>query len=435
MVCLCNIVSASARVQTDAMASRSVRSFTVLHCRTDTFPPIHLRYCENCRYYQLTYRLPLPTLTRSVLCGVHPSRTSSDILVLIDTYAPTSVPFHTHLIQHHLTLTSSDIALQTITMDQARLPQEQTQPADDEAAAESQPLLRANNHSSGDESNVITISTEDPQHPMNMPAWRKWSCAAALGAMTFAATFSSSIFNAAIPVTAKEFGVSIETMALATALFVFGFAAGPLIFGPASEVFGRKTPFFLGYLAFILLQIPVALARDATTVLVFRLLSGVASAGSPAIVGGYLADFMAPVDRGIAVAIFAATTLLGPEAGAIIGAVIVQSSLGWRWTAWISLILTAVFSAVGFFLLPETYLPVLQQRRARELRFKTKRWDLHAPKDETPVSLREFAVRYMTRPVVMLSVEPILALMTLYISFVFGLVYLSFVVSCKSFSC
>jgi MFS family permease len=107
--------------------------------------------------------------------------------------------------------------------------------------------------------------------------------------MTFAATFSSAVFNAAIPVTAKEFGVSIETMSLATALFVFGFATGPVVMGPASELWGRKTPFFLGYMAFTLFQIPVAMGKDATTVLTFRFLSGVASAGSPAIVGGYLA--------------------------------------------------------------------------------------------------------------------------------------------------
>lgn len=298
-------------------------------------------------------------------------------------------------------------------------------------ASESQPLL-ANSNNHYYESDLVRLSgATDPLNPMNMPAWRKWSCAAILGGMTFAATFSSAVFNAAIPVTAKEFGVSVETMALATALFVFGFATGPVVMGPASELWGRKTPFFLGYIAFTLFQIPVAMGKSATTVLVFRFLSGVASAGSPAIVGGYLADFMAPVDRGIAVAIFAATTLLGPEAGAISGSIIVQSSLGWRWTAWISLILAAGFSFIGFFLLPETYMPVLEQRRAKQLRLETKQWALHSKLDETPVSIKDFVTRYMTRPFVMLSVEPILALMTVYISFVFGLVYLLFVVSCS----
>jgi len=51
---------------------------------------------------------------------------------------------------------------------------------------------------------VIDLSgIDNPHNPVNMPAWRKWCCACVLGAMTFAATSSSSVFNAAIPVTAR----------------------------------------------------------------------------------------------------------------------------------------------------------------------------------------------------------------------------------------
>lgn len=297
---------------------------------------------------------------------------------------------------------------------------------------ETRPLLNGDRSNRDHGSDVIDLSgIDNPLNPMNMPAWRRWCCACVLGAMTFAATFSSSVFNAAIPVTAQEFNVSPETMSLATSLFVFGFAAGPVLMGPASELLGRKIPFFLGYLAFILLQIPVALGKDAQSVLVFRFLSGVASAASPAIVGGYLADFLAPIERGVAVAIFAAMTLIGPEIGAIMGAVLVQSHLGWRWTAWTSLILGVVFSVFGFFILPETYLPVLEQRHAQRLRRENKQWALRSRMDETSVSFKDFAVRYLTRPMVMLCLEPILSLMTLYVSFVFGLVYLLFVVSLR----
>ena len=304
--------------------------------------------------------------------------------------------------------------------------------ARDHTEDETRPLLDGNGSHRDYGSDVIDLSgIDNPHNPMNMPAWRKWCCACVLGAMTFAATYSSSVFNAAIPVTAQEFDVSLETMSLATSLFVFGFAAGPVLMGPASELLGRKVPFFLGYLAFVLLQIPVALGRDAQSVLLFRFLAGVASAASPAIVGGYLADFLAPIERGVAVAVFAATTLIGPEIGAIMGAVLVQSRLGWRWTAWTSLILGAVFSVFGFFILPETYLPVLEQRRAQRLRRENKQWALHSSMDQSPVSFKDFAVRYLTRPMVMLCLEPILSLMTLYVSFVFGLVYLLFVVGLR----
>lgn len=199
--------------------------------------------------------------------------------------------------------------------------------------------------------------------------------------------------------------------------------------GPSSEVFGRKTPFFVAYVSFLISQIPTGLARDVPTILVFRFLGGVASAGPPAIVGGCLADFLPPVERGVAVAIFLATTVMGPSVGAILGACLIENSLGWRWAAWLSLIVGGVFGIIGFLVLPETYLPVLEKREAQRLRRKTQHWALHSKLDEKDIDFRSFVSRYLTRPLVMMAHEPILLLMTLYISFTFGMIYLMFVVS------
>ncbi|KAK4464467.1 major facilitator superfamily domain-containing protein [Cladorrhinum samala] len=291
---------------------------------------------------------------------------------------------------------------------------------DDEAC----PLL----HGQHGQSDLVDLSSFDnPLHPVNTPLWRKWASSILLGAMTFVGAFASSAFNAAIPGTAKEFGTTPETMAWSTSLFVFGFATGPIIFGPASEVYGRKAPFFLGYFLFVLAQIPVGLANDAQTFLVFRFLGGVASSVCPAIAGGWLADFLLPVERGVAVAIFAATTLIGPGTGAIIGQVLVQAGAGWRWIAWTTLILGIVFGVAGFIILPETYLPVLEARYAKKLRWETKHWAFHSKLDEKPITFQDFLIRYLTRPLTMLVLEPILFAMTMYISFTFGLVYLLFV--------
>ncbi|KAK9799868.1 putative Major facilitator superfamily (MFS) profile domain-containing protein [Seiridium cardinale] len=280
----------------------------------------------------------------------------------------------------------------------------------------------------GDENLVEPTGPDDPLNATNsMPKWRKWMSAVLLGAMTFAATFSSAAFAAVGPGMARELKTTPENMALATSLFVFGFAAGPIFMGPASEVFGRKAPLFAGYLAFVLFQIPVALADDIQTVLIWRFLGGVASSGSPAIVGGYLADFLRPVERGVAVAIFAATTLIGPPVGAIVGSILLQSSLGWRWAAWLSMIMAIVFSGAAWFVVPETYMPVLLQRKARELRLTTGNWAFHTKADESPITIGTFISKYLTRPFMMLFREPILIIMTLYVSFTFGMIYFLFV--------
>ena len=208
-----------------------------------------------------------------------------------------------------------------------------------------------------------------------------------------------------------------------------------MLMGPASELYGRKVPFFAGYLVFVLSQIPVGLAQDVPTILIFRLLGGVGSSVPPVVMGGYLSDFLPPVERGVAITIFLATTLIGPPVGAIAGEVLIAGSFSWRWTAWFSLILGVLFGFIGFLLLPETYLPVLEKRHADHLRQQTKHWALHSKLDEKPVSLRDFIARYLSRPLVMLSLEPILLLMTLYISFTFGMIYLLFVVSNCELDC
>jgi MFS family permease len=102
------------------------------------------------------------------------------------------------------------------------------------------------------------------------------------------------------------------------------------------------------------------------------------------------------------------------------GGFITMSYLGWRWTQWITMIMAALFGTIGFFIIPETYAPVLLQRKAKRLRYKTRNWAIHAPADEKEVNLKEIAEQYLLRPFKMLALEPILVLITLYMSLIYG---------------
>lgn len=105
-----------------------------------------------------------------------------------------------------------------------------------------------------------------------------------LGLMTLCVTFASSVFSTATFVTARHFHVSPEVMVLATSLFVLGFAFGPIIFGPLSELYGRKRPLFLGLFAFAIFQIPVAVAQNLQTIFVCRFFGGLFASAPLAIV-------------------------------------------------------------------------------------------------------------------------------------------------------
>jgi len=266
----------------------------------------------------------------------------------------------------------------------------------------------------------------DPQNPMNWPFSKKCRVTGVFASMTFCITFSSSVFSTATEITAQLYGVSNEVMILGTSLFVLGFSVGPLIWGPISELYGRRIPLFTGFIILAILQVPVAVAQNIETIMICRFLGGVFGCAPLAVVGGALADFWNPVDRGVAVAVFSASTFIGPVAGPIVGGFITESYLGWRWTQWITLIMVSFFACLGLLFVPETYAPVLLQRKAKKIRFETQNWAIHSAADERKVDFHDIVTRYLLRPFAMLLKEPILVLLTLYMCLIYGLIYLLF---------
>lgn len=187
-----------------------------------------------------------------------------------------------------------------------------------------------------------------------------------------------------------------------------------------SELYGRKIPLFVGYAIFAIFQIPVAVAQNLQTIFVCRFFGGFFASAPLAIIGGALADFFDPVDRGVAICLFGGATFMGPTLGPILGGFITMSHLGWRWTQWITLIMAALFGTIGLFVIPETYAPVILQRKAKKLRYETKNWAIRAPADEKKVDFQEIIEKYILRPFKMLALEPILVLITIYMSLIYG---------------
>ncbi|EHY52271.1 Citrinin biosynthesis cluster MFS transporter mrr1 [Exophiala dermatitidis] len=267
---------------------------------------------------------------------------------------------------------------------------------------------------------------DDPHNPQNWSKKKKWRVTAAMGGMTFVVTFASSIYSVAIVPVAHKYHIGEVTSILGVSLFLLGFVFGPIIFGPASEVFGRRVPLIAGFFAFAVFQIPVAVAQNVETIMLGRFFGGFAASSPLAVVGGALADIWGPIDRAYAVCIFAAAAFVGPVAGPIIGGFITQSYLGWRWTAWITLIIAALFGLIGLICVPETSAARILQAKAKRLRYETKNWALHAKADERRVDAWTLLSVYLIRPFVMFVQEPILALVTAYMSFIYGILYLFF---------
>ena len=178
-----------------------------------------------------------------------------------------------------------------------------------------------------------------------------------------------------------------------------GFAAGPLVFGPMSELYGRKTPLCIGFFVFTIFNIPVAVAQNLTTIMLCRFVGGLFGSAPLAIVGGALTDFWDPADRGVALCGFASATFAGPTLAPIVGGFIVQSYLGWRWTSWITLIMGAFFGLLGLVFVPESDHGTLLRRRASKRRYETKNWAIRSKAEESQTDLRAIVMNYLLRPI------------------------------------
>jgi DHA1 family multidrug resistance protein-like MFS transporter len=106
------------------------------------------------------------------------------------------------------------------------------------------------------------------------------------------------------------------------------------------------------------------------------------------------------------------------------GFITINKNMGWRWTEYITAMMGFLAFGLNLIFLNETYPPVILISKAEELRRRTKNWGIHAKQEEIEVDLRELAEKNFSRPLRMLVSEPIVLLISLYMAFIYGLLYL-----------
>jgi MFS family permease len=113
---------------------------------------------------------------------------------------------------------------------------------------------------------------------------------------------------------------------------------------------------------------------------------------------------------------------IGPLAGGFLG-----DNCGWRWLYWLQLILAFVAWVLITFTVPETYAPILLKKRAAKLR-KTEKDDKYTTEAELdPRPLGQRLRIFLFRPFQLLFLEPIVLFISLYMSVLYGLLYMFFV--------
>ncbi|KAF7883680.1 uncharacterized protein EAF02_005600 [Botrytis sinoallii] len=265
---------------------------------------------------------------------------------------------------------------------------------------------------------------DDPLHAVNWPMKKKVITAVMLAYTTLVSSFTSSIFSTATRVVAAEYNVSTEVGLLGLSFYVLGFAFGPILWAPLSELKGRRLPIVLSMFGFSIFQVAVAAAKDLQTVLICRFWGGMFGAAPLAVVAAVFSDMFDNKTRGLAITVFSMTVFTGPLLAPFIGGFIVESHLGWRWTEWLVAIMGFAAFILDLFFLSETYPPVILIEKAAELRRRTKNWGIHAKQEEIEIDFRELVTKNFSRPLRLLASEPIVLFLSIYMAFIYGLLYL-----------
>ncbi|KAK7942547.1 bicyclomycin resistance protein [Apiospora aurea] len=266
---------------------------------------------------------------------------------------------------------------------------------------------------------------EDPAHPYRWSRFMKLFISITVCVGTLIVSYTSAVFAPALESAIADLKVDAEVGRLGTTLYVLGFAFGPVFWAPASELWGRKWPLTAAMLAGGAFIVGTAVAQNIQTLLVCRFFGGVCGASQLTVVPGVLSDLYDNRGRGVAITLYALCVFCGPFGAPSIGGFIVENpSLGWRWTLFIPAILSFANGALTLVCVRETYAPCILVAKAKALRRQQKgNSGIRAAQELVEFDLRRLVEKYFTRPLRMLATEPILLLVSLYMSFVYGLTY------------
>jgi hypothetical protein len=113
----------------------------------------------------------------------------------------------------------------------------------------------------------------------SFPNWKKWMILSVVFLVQVSMNFNTSLYSNAVGGISEEFGVSAQAARLGAALFLIAYAFGCELWAPWSEELGRWPILQLSLFFVNIWQVPVGIAPNFGTILAFRTLGGLSTAG------------------------------------------------------------------------------------------------------------------------------------------------------------
>ena len=151
------------------------------------------------------------------------------------------------------------------------------------------------------------------------------------------------MFAPGVPDVMREFDSTNEELAsFVVSVYVLGYAFGPIILAPLSELYGRLWIYNVCNVGFVIFTIACAVSSNLNMLIAFRFIEGTFGSCPLTIGGGTIADMVVQEKRGGVMAIWALGPLMGPVVGPVAGGYLTQAA-GWRWVFWVIAIAVRIF--------------------------------------------------------------------------------------------
>ncbi|WP_116115461.1 MFS transporter [Amycolatopsis ruanii] len=173
------------------------------------------------------------------------------------------------------------------------------------------------------------------------------------------AMLSSTIVSNALPTILADLdGSQSQYTWVITATLLASTASTP-IWGKLSDLFSKKMLYQLSIVIFTAGSVLGGIAQSMPELIAFRAVQGLGLGGMQALVQVVIAAMISPRERGRYSGYIGAVMALATVAGPLLGGLIVDSPLGWRWTFWV----TVPVAVVAFIVLGKTlHLPVFKKQ-------------------------------------------------------------------------
>lgn len=242
------------------------------------------------------------------------------------------------------------------------------------------------------------------------------SCAAML------AQLGSGLIEPLKPNISHELGVSTFWVSFASTMYLIGLAFGPIIFGPLSEIKGRKLPIITGMLMGSIVNLLSGLSQHYGLFIICRFLCGIAASSPIVIASSSISDLWYPKQRATFLAFNSLSIILGPTTAYLVGTGL-KKFMTWRSVIWTNALATLIVMLCISLISNESYEPVLLEWKAKKLRKTTGNNLYQAPLESMTFSVQEIIKVYLFRPLKLLT-YPTVLIVCVFNGFSFGLYFM-----------